>query len=357
MVKSEKTNLYLLSIVGIVAVVGVVVLLLNVGRVPTQVSEEDLVGLATSSATCTDTDGGFDYLTKGTISGGTWKTTGATYADKTDSCVTSGRKAGMLLEGFCSDSTHGFYVYKSCATVVGAGYVCYDGACALDSDSDTVPDSLDVCEKGDDTIDSDSDGTPDCAEFPPVCGDDYCSFYETYSTCSDDCNELTDVTLANWPDMFIEDDEFTALLVVGVDARAEDVIAIMNIAISLRPTTAVTGLPLSISAVYLDSEIDDPYAQDLILVGTQCDNDIINEVLGYDEETCAESIQDEGTAIIKLLVTDSNKILIVSGYAATDTRYAGTFMSDEDYYSSLEGAEVVIDTSDEDSMSVLSTEN
>ncbi len=186
-------------------------------------------------------------------------------------------------------------------------------------------------------------------EEPTDCGNGYCNFYETYSTCSDDCDELTDITLANWPDMFIEDDEVTALLVVGEDAMAEDVIAITNIATSLQSTEA------GVSAVKLDSDIDDPYAQDLILVGTQCDNDIINEVLGYDEETCAESIQDEDTAIIKLLVTDTNKILIISGYAGTDTRYAGDFMADEDYYSALEGAEAIIDTSDKDSMSIIST--
>ncbi len=44
---AKKTNLYLLSIVGIVAVVGVIVLVLNVGKAPTYVSEEEtLVGEA-----------------------------------------------------------------------------------------------------------------------------------------------------------------------------------------------------------------------------------------------------------------------------------------------------------------------
>src|SRR3989338_4606333 len=133
----EKTNLSILSIVIIVAVVGIVIMLIGAKDTNDELSSisagTDRVGFAIASATCTDTDSGFDYTTQGTISGGTWKTTGAVYSAKTDSCVTSGRKAGMLLEGFCSDSTHGFYVYKNCTTVVGAGYVCEDGACVPES--------------------------------------------------------------------------------------------------------------------------------------------------------------------------------------------------------------------------------
>jgi hypothetical protein len=66
-----------------------------------------------------------------------------------------------LLEGYCSDSTHGFYKYVDCATVVGAGYVCISGACVLDSDGDGVPDATDVCPGYDDADDADGDGIPD----------------------------------------------------------------------------------------------------------------------------------------------------------------------------------------------------
>lgn len=247
------------------------------------------------------------------------------------------------------------------------GDYCEDGFEDSDeTDVDCGGTYCDPCEEG-----QNCDGNEDCesgltcdvavcteeeVEELTDCGNGYCNFYETHSTCSDDCDELTDITLADWPDMFIEDDEFTGLLVVGADAMAEDVIAVTNIATELQTIYEEDGTSVVIPvSVKLDSEIDDPYAQDLILVGTQCYNDIINEVLGYDEETCAESVQDEDTAIIKLLVTDTNKILIISGYAATDTRYARTFMSDENYYSGLEGAEAVIDTSDKDSMSIIST--
>jgi hypothetical protein len=259
------------------------------------------------------------------------------------------------------------------------GYAGYSGDYCEDEIEDSDETDVDCggtycdpCEEGQ-NCDGDEDCETDliCDDAVCVgveetdCGNGYCNFYETYSSCSDDCSELTEYTLADWPDMFRDEDyEFTGLLVVGNDTIPEDVIAITNIATGLQTIydgeaedgTSVV-VPLSVSAVYLDSEIDDPYAQDLILLGTQCYNNIINDVLGYDEDTCAESIQDEGTAIIKLLVTETNKILIISGYTGSDTRLAGEFMSDEVYYSDLEGAEAIIDTSDKDSLSIISTAN
>lgn len=120
----EKTSLYLLGIVGIVAVVGIVVLLLNGGQVPAQVSEGDIVGFATTSATCTETDGGLVYTTKGTISGGTWKTTGASYTTKTDYCDPRGK----LQEYYCSSNTTAFVRATNCTTV-NPSYICSNGAC------------------------------------------------------------------------------------------------------------------------------------------------------------------------------------------------------------------------------------
>lgn len=147
----KKTNLYILSIVSIVAIVGIVVMFIGnkgaEGELYSSSVGTDQVGFAPASATCTDTDSGIDYTTQGTISGGTWKTTGRTYSSKIDSCVTSGSKAGMLLEGLCSDSTHGFYVYKNCATVVGDGYVCEDGACVPECTENLyLGESLSECE-------------------------------------------------------------------------------------------------------------------------------------------------------------------------------------------------------------------
>lgn len=158
--KTDKTVTYLVGIVLVIAIIVSVVSLYSANY------DDDLTGAATAS-TCSDTDSGIDYKTKGTISGGTWKTTGKTYAYKIDSCNVK----GQLQEGFCPDSKHGFYVFKYCNQVVGTGYICYDGACALDSDSDGVPDTLDTCAGYDDKEDTDGDGIPDgCEKEVPLLG-------------------------------------------------------------------------------------------------------------------------------------------------------------------------------------------
>ncbi len=66
--EKSKTNLYLVSIVGIVAVVGIVILLLQSSQQTLVWTDEDITGQATST-TCTDTDSGFVYTTQGTVTG------------------------------------------------------------------------------------------------------------------------------------------------------------------------------------------------------------------------------------------------------------------------------------------------
>lgn len=76
--EKDKTSLYLLSIVGVVAIVGIVVLILNSGNLvifsrSTEASPLDNVGEAISivktsvaaTITCIDTDNGKDYEKKG----------------------------------------------------------------------------------------------------------------------------------------------------------------------------------------------------------------------------------------------------------------------------------------------------
>src|SRR3989338_2347555 len=212
----SKTHMekYIVGAVLVVAIVGVLSLLM------TGVSN-DLTGQAVGDPLCTDTDGpvgagGLVYKTQGTISGGTWKTTGAVYADKTDSCVTSGKKAGYLLEGFCPDSTHGFYNYVDCATKVGAGYRCISGACVLDSDADGVSDASDVCPGYDDSDDADGDGTPDGCDDDDD-GDGYTDAEETiYGT---DTLDASDYPL---PDLIADEYSTVITITKGVAYVRED---------------------------------------------------------------------------------------------------------------------------------------
>lgn len=160
MVNSEKINLYLLSIVGIVAVVGIVILLLQSSEQSVW-TDGDIAGQATS-ATCTDTDSGLAYTTRGTVSGGMWKTTGRTYTRGTDYCGSSNK----VWEYYCSDATHAFVSAKDCATVVGADYVCKNGACIdADSDDDGLTNDEEATYGTDENdADSDNDGLTDYEE-------------------------------------------------------------------------------------------------------------------------------------------------------------------------------------------------
>lgn len=131
--KRNQNNFHLLFIVAIVAIISIVIFVLSSNS--QTFSDQDYVGEALKASSlktvpftltsCSDTDFGFDYATKGTISGGKWKTSGKTYTAKTDSC----NVRGQVQEGFCASSTEAFYVFKYCDDVVGAGYVCEDGAC------------------------------------------------------------------------------------------------------------------------------------------------------------------------------------------------------------------------------------
>lgn len=125
--KTDRTSKYLLLIVVIVAIVALTTLSLRQNDKTLSYSslmDKDIIGFATASATCSDTDGGLVYTMKGTISGGTWKTTGATYSDKTDFCSSKEK----LQEYYCSSNTTGFSSATNC-TKINPNYVCSNGAC------------------------------------------------------------------------------------------------------------------------------------------------------------------------------------------------------------------------------------
>ncbi len=191
MVKSEKINLYLLSIVGIVAVVGIVILILQSSQQSIVWTEGDIAGEATTSTTCTDTDDGRVYTTRGEVRGGTWKTTGRAYTRGTDYCGSSNK----VWEYYCSDATHAFVSTKDCATV-GADYVCKNGAC-IDADSD------------DDGLTNDEEATYGTDANDADTDDDGLTDYEevmTYNTDPNDSDSDDDGMLGYIMSVYTEED-------------------------------------------------------------------------------------------------------------------------------------------------------
>lgn len=136
-----------------------------------------------SVETCTDTDNGLNYTKSGSVSGGYWLSTNATYSDKSDTCTT-----GLLDEYYCSNSTHAFYTTVNCTSVVGGKYACSSGVCAvLDTDGDGVPDYDELYVYGTDPNkdDTDGDGYDDDDEIEAGTDPDDKSDHPTYSKQKD----------------------------------------------------------------------------------------------------------------------------------------------------------------------------
>jgi hypothetical protein len=179
-----NTGLYLVAMVGIVAVIGLIVLVMNNGGSSFELSTEDLSGDALKKlqrqegfsvelgskgpkaiqeeplVPCSDTDAGLEYDEQGTVSG-----TGISQPySMTDYCA-----AGKLWEFYCNQD--GFATYEravDCEAVIGSGYECLNGECVLLYD------------------DGDGDGILDDGDFSGIAGDNPCIGGNTVN-CDDNC--------------------------------------------------------------------------------------------------------------------------------------------------------------------------
>ncbi len=168
----------------------------------------------------------------------------------------------------------------------------------------------------------------------PTCGDAICTYYETYSSCAEDCEELEETTLFDYPS-FLGNGTY---IVVGDDASSTDVITAIVI------STYLVTKNIEVETI-LASEVEDFISTDLILIGSPCVNEAIAELLHYDADTCGDVITEQNNAVIKLLVFDTNEILIITGYDEEDTKYASAMLTDESY--NLNGAEEWINMDNE----------
>lgn len=195
------------------------------------------------------------------------------------------------------------------------------------------------------TNDASEEQEDDVEYAAPSCGDSICTYYETFSSCPADCEKLEETTLADYP-AFLEDG---TLLVVGDESSSTDVITATVIATFLVSQQIETETKLA-------SEITDFYAQDLILIGSPCDNKAIATLLHYTSETCKNIISGQNNAVIKLLSSETNEIIIITGYDKGDTKDASAMLTTPSNYN-LNGAEEWINLASDGEINVYFSKN
>jgi len=149
--------------------------------------------------------------------------------------------------------------------------------------------------------------------------------------------------LAQYPDMFVKyggmndkgEDYFTfdGYMVVGEKAPAIDNLAITDIATNMKyQNKAVSAVA---DAAKLDTEITDPSAQHLIIVGSPCTftNQKILKLYDADKSNCVEKTgvdtnQPLGRGTIKLLKQQTGKYnLLINGYSGTERLLAAQIIA------------------------------
>lgn len=179
------------------------------------------------------------------------------------------------------------------------------------------------------TTSSETETTTTTTDYAnPSCGDDICTYYETFSSCPDDCEKLKDITLFDYP-KFLQNG---TLLVVGNDAPSTDVITATIIATYLVTQGVSTETKLA-------GEVSDYDSTDMILIGNPCDNAAIANLLHYSSRNCADVVKEQNNAVIKLLVQDKNEIIIITGHDTGDTKDASEMLTDSSSNYNLNGAE------------------
>ncbi len=172
-----------------------------------------------------------------------------------------------------------------------------------------------------------------------------CQFYE----CEEEA--MTGYDLSSYPEPFVDEGEFNAIIVVGDTASPSDVIASVDIATSLQFAARVavegedgivyyeTG-PIEVGSAKLASEVPDIRAQNAIVVGSGCNNHATLELMGNPVDCHAGTQEDKGR--IKLFEHGNGFWgLLVDGYGDLDTRRAARVLANyEDYH--LVGTEIEI---------------
>jgi hypothetical protein len=131
-------------------------------------------------------------------------------------------------------------------------------------------------------------------------------------------NSALALDLQDYPEPFVSDGSFEARIVVGATSPAGDTLAATTIATNLQQL--VSGERLT---ALLDTEIINPFAENLILIG-DCDNTLIAEVKG--QSSCYQNLPD-GTGAIEIFEYNDVYILIVGGKDTDGRRKAAAALA------------------------------
>ncbi len=119
------------------------------------------------------------------------------------------------------------------------------------------------------------------------------------------------IDLSNYPEIFFDNDKINAILVVGDEAPADDVIAATDIVVSFENRR-------SIRPTYLASEVNN-LKQNIISVGNPCDNPVTAKLTELND--CHGGLKP-GQAMITLKEYQGYAHMAVFGYSRMETRKA-----------------------------------
>lgn len=129
------------------------------------------------------------------------------------------------------------------------------------------------------------------------------------------------ISLQDYPDIFVKNNNLEVTLIVGDLATASDTIGAVEIAVALQSEFFTNS---NVKAV-LASEIENIDSQNLIVVGGPCANSVAAELMNYPLD-CTSPIQPN-TGIINIYDFGKTSTILVAGSSATDTRRASTVLA------------------------------
>lgn len=327
-------------------------------------------GICPCNSNCVDSDGGRNYFEKGN------------YNHLWDTCIENhftGRnvdESDILLEYIDCEPFDFDYVQCECRNGACVGpSICGDGLCNYDENQENcIVDCAYRCvdsdggenyykkgsvkgflekrnlfEYSDRCIEEPHVDWPEpwnLIEYLPCEGNKIKNkFYTCPNGCEDGACKNIDFDLSDYPEMFIKDEKFNGIIVVGQSAPALDVISATDIAVSLQYAIIEESnkiVPIEVGAVKIDNEVADPLHQNIITIGTPCVNSVTAQLMG-NPENCI-GMFDIGDGLLKLYYNNGYYQLVVTGYSKEDVRRAAKVLA-EYYKYDLRGYEREIDSS------------